>query len=137
MSDARNQSMTTMVEYQIRSESTSMEEWLDEWETRARDALDGEPETSAYAAARNLEDETNVLVFERYRKGDGSLKLHVAQAGGFVWLLPRLRSGAAQFPYTSQIDGWRSHLAGPESACPFCRKRWCLRPSTTLGLAHL
>ena len=72
-----NASMTTMVEYQIRTENTSMDRWLDEWERRAEDALHGEPETSAYAAAINLEDEANVLVFERYVHGESSFKFHV------------------------------------------------------------
>ena len=63
MSAAGNQSMTAIVEYQIRTETTSMPEWLDEWDTRAQDARDFEPETNAYAAAINMEDESNVFVF--------------------------------------------------------------------------
>ena len=72
-----NRPMTTMVEFQIRPENNSMDEWLDEWERRADDALHGEPETSAYASAINLDDDRNVLVFERYTKGQSSLKAHV------------------------------------------------------------
>ncbi|MEM7018362.1 MAG: antibiotic biosynthesis monooxygenase [Pseudomonadota bacterium] len=77
MSDPDNRSMTAMVEFQIRAENTSMDAWLDEWEKRADDALHGEPETSAYAAAVNVEDDKNVLVFERYDKGDSSLQFHM------------------------------------------------------------
>ena len=55
-----NQSQSTVVEFQIRPESNSMEEWLSEWNKRAVDARDGEPETLAYAAAINVEDENGV-----------------------------------------------------------------------------
>ncbi len=72
-----DQPMTTVVEFQIRPENTTMPEWLGEWEKRGEDARIGEPETSAYAAAVNLDNELNVLVFERYSRGDGSLALHM------------------------------------------------------------
>lgn len=71
--------MTTIVEFQIRPESNSMDEWLAEWDLRARDAYEGEPETSAYAAAVNLENELNVLVYERYDHGQKSLDIHTAR----------------------------------------------------------
>lgn len=71
------QPMTTVVEYQIRPENTTQEEWLLEWDKRAEDARSGEDETNAYAAAINLENELNVLVFERYAKGNISLKAHM------------------------------------------------------------
>ena len=35
---ASNEPMTTVVEFQIRTETTSMDEWLDEWAVRADDA---------------------------------------------------------------------------------------------------
>ena len=73
MSDA---STTAIVEFQIRPENVTMDGWLDIWDKRARDAWEGEPETSAYAAAVNLEDERNVLVFERYTHGASSIKTH-------------------------------------------------------------
>ena len=76
MSDAP---MTALVEFQIRPENINMDGWLDIWDTRARDAWQGEPETSAYAAAVNLEDERNVLVFERYAHGDRSITTHGAR----------------------------------------------------------
>ncbi len=68
--------MTAIVEYQIRNENTTMDEWLAEWDKRAEDARVGEPETTAYASAMNLENALNVLVFERYAKGNSSLGLH-------------------------------------------------------------
>lgn len=71
-----NASMTAVVEFQIRPENVSMEGWLDIWDKRAQDAWEGEPETTAYAAAVNLEDERNVLVFERYAHGERSIKTH-------------------------------------------------------------
>ena len=45
-----NRPMTAVVEFQIRPENTTMEEWLDEWQKRAEDALEFEPETTAYEA---------------------------------------------------------------------------------------
>ena len=69
--------MTAIVEYQIRPENTTMPDWLAEWDKRGEDARTGEPETAAYAAAINLENELNVLVFERYANGASSLGLHV------------------------------------------------------------
>ena len=44
-----DQAMTTLVEYQIRPETTSLDEWLQVWDLRAEDARSGEPDTSAYA----------------------------------------------------------------------------------------
>lgn len=72
-----SQSMTVLVEYQVRAETTSQAEWLAEWARRAKDAQDGEPGTLAYAAAINTDNDLNVLVFERYADGDESLKQHV------------------------------------------------------------
>ena len=53
-----NRPMTAVVEFQIRPENTTMEEWLDEWQKRAEDALECEPETTAYEACINEEDPT-------------------------------------------------------------------------------
>ena len=72
-----DQPMTAIVEFQIRKENTTMDDWLSEWDKRAEDARLGEPETTAYASAINLDNELNVLVFERYAKGNSSLKTHV------------------------------------------------------------
>ncbi len=71
--------LTALVEYQVRTETTSVKEWLDVWQERGQDALVGEPETSAYEAARSLQDESHVLVFERYAHGQSSLDAHVAR----------------------------------------------------------
>lgn len=72
-----NEPITVLVEYQIRPEATSRDEWLTEWRARAEDARVGEPETGAYAAAVNLSEPLNVLVFERYQQGAASLKAHM------------------------------------------------------------
>ena len=72
-----NRPMTAVVEFQIRPENTTMEEWLDEWQKRAEDALEFEPETTAYEACINEEDPTRVLIFERYSHGHRSLTAHV------------------------------------------------------------
>ena len=44
---------TMIVEFEVNSETTTTSEWLNEWAIRAEDARDGEPGTSAYAAALN------------------------------------------------------------------------------------
>lgn len=77
MTASDDRPMTVMVEFQVRSESTSVDAWLDEWAIRAHDAAIGEPATSAYAAAVNVDADDQILVFERYRNGESSLKAHV------------------------------------------------------------
>jgi quinol monooxygenase YgiN len=71
--------LTALVEYQVRTETTTVDEWLDVWQKRGQDALVGEPGTSAYEAARSQQDESHVLVFERYAQGQSSLDAHVAR----------------------------------------------------------
>ena len=71
--------MIAVVEFEIRTETTSTEEWLDEWEKRAEDAYDNEPETTAYEAAVHIEDESRVLVYERYERGLESLQTHMTR----------------------------------------------------------
>lgn len=72
-----DRSMTAIVEFQIRTETTSLDEWLDEWQKRADDAYLYEPETLAYEAAVNIDDESRVLIFERYQHGRSSLQKHM------------------------------------------------------------
>ena len=72
-----NRPMIAVVEFEIQTETTTMAEWLDEWEKRAEDAYDFEPETTAYEAAVHVEDETRVLVYERYERGLASLQTHM------------------------------------------------------------
>ncbi len=72
--------MTAVVEFQVNTETTTVEEWLEEWSKRAEDAQVGEPQTPSYAAAINSEVGNNILVFERYSHGDGSLKEHMSRA---------------------------------------------------------
>ena len=60
-----NDPTTAIVEFQVNSETTTTDEWLNEWAIRAEDARDGEPDTPAYASALNTESEGSVLVFER------------------------------------------------------------------------
>jgi len=69
--------LTVMVEFQMRAEATTPEEWLAEWAIRGDDALHGEPETDTYAAALNEDDDHQVLIFERYRNGERSLAAHI------------------------------------------------------------
>ncbi|MFT7220845.1 MAG: quinol monooxygenase YgiN [Candidatus Azotimanducaceae bacterium] len=69
--------LTALVEYQVRTEITTVNDWLDVWQERGQDALMGEPDTSAYAAALSLQDESHVLVFERYAHGQTSIDAHV------------------------------------------------------------
>lgn len=68
---------TVLVEFQIRPESNSMAQWVSEWDLRARDAADFEPETTTYAAAVNVENPDNILIFERYSRGNESLETHM------------------------------------------------------------
>ena len=72
-----NEPMTAIVEFQVNTETTSVEQWLEEWSKRAEDARVGEPQTPSYAAALNSETRDQVLVFERYSQGDISLKEHL------------------------------------------------------------
>ena len=74
------ESMTTIVEFQVNTEKNTVEEWLVEWSKRAEDSRVGEPQTPSYAAAVNVESNDNVLVFERYSRGDESLKAHLDRA---------------------------------------------------------
>jgi quinol monooxygenase YgiN len=72
--------LTALVEYQVRTETTTVDEWLDVWQKRGQDALEGEPDTIAYEAARSLQDESHVLVFERYAQGQSSIDSHLERA---------------------------------------------------------
>ena len=72
-----NEPMTAIVEFQVNTETNSVEQWLEEWSKRAEDARVGEPQTPSYAAALNSEARDHVLVFERYSQGDISLKEHL------------------------------------------------------------
>ena len=69
--------LTALVEYEVRTDSTSVNEWLDVWQDRGEDALVGEPETSAYEAAVSDQDTGQVLVFERYTNGRASIDTHI------------------------------------------------------------
>ncbi|MCP5180635.1 MAG: hypothetical protein H6993_04770 [Pseudomonadales bacterium] len=76
MNHTAEDSLTVLVEYEIRGDTTTMDEWLDVWEPRGLDALTGEPETNAYEALQSEEHERQVLVFERYARGMNSIHLH-------------------------------------------------------------
>lgn len=71
--------LTALVEYEVRAETATVDEWLEVWQSRGQDALVGEPDTSAYEATRSLQNEGHVLVFERYAHGQSSLDTHVAR----------------------------------------------------------
>ena len=60
-----NNPFTAIVEFEIRPENNSMEEWLQAWRPRGDDALHGEPDTTAYAALPSAENPNQVLIFER------------------------------------------------------------------------
>ena len=61
--------MTALVEYQVRSDETTVYEWLKEWQKRAQDALYGESQTTTYASAASLEDESYLFFYEHYENG--------------------------------------------------------------------
>jgi quinol monooxygenase YgiN len=71
--------LTALVEYQVRTETTTVNDWLDVWQERGQDALVGEPDTSAYEAALSQQDESHVLVFERYAQGQSGIDAHAAR----------------------------------------------------------
>ena len=79
-----DQPMSVVVEYQIRAGNNTMEQWLAEWENRAEDVQKGEPETTAYAAAVCLENNLQVLIFERYARGNGSLAVHMERPAHYT-----------------------------------------------------
>ena len=73
-----NQSpVTALVEFEVRTSGTSVADWLAVWQDRSEDALDGEPETSAYEAAVSEDNPNQVLIFERYTGGQASIDAHV------------------------------------------------------------
>ena len=72
-----NAPMTALVEYQVRTDETTVGDWLDEWQKRAQDALEAEPETTTYAAAASLEDESSLFFYEHYENGRAGLKFHM------------------------------------------------------------
>lgn len=76
MTDA-NATMTALVEYQVRTAEISTADWLQIWQARAQDALQAEPETTGYAAAVSLDDESCLFFYEHYVHGTESLKLHM------------------------------------------------------------
>ena len=115
--------LTALVEYQVRTETTTVDDWLDVWKNRGQDALVGEPGTSAYEAARSLQDESHVLVFERYTQGQSSIDAHVARPAHGVLMetmgersMTRRRVMSHQF---SDIEGYgwwdRAQTAEPMS----------------------
>ena len=69
--------LTALVEFEVRTTNNSVEEWLEVWHERGRDALNGEPETSAYEAAVSQQNPSQILVFERYTHGQTSIDAHV------------------------------------------------------------
>ena len=99
-----------------------MEEWLAEWNKRARDARDGEPETTAYAAAVNVEEENGVLIFERYALGERSLKTH-SERPAHKALMDAMaaRNMTKRMVYASSFTdapnyGWWSRSERPDAA---------------------
>ena len=69
--------VTALVEFEVDTSSVSVAEWLSVWQTRSEDALQGEPETKAYAAALSRESPNQVLIFERYSNGQESIDAHI------------------------------------------------------------
>ena len=71
--------ITALVEYQIRSENCTREQWLNTWAPRAADALDAETGTTAYETAIHQNEDRQVMLFERYTEGQTSLDAHMAR----------------------------------------------------------
>lgn len=70
--------LTVFVEFEIRKENTTAEQWVATWADRALDAWHHEPETLAYEAMISLEDDSRVLIFERYANAS-SVEFHLAR----------------------------------------------------------
>lgn len=73
---------------EVRKETSTVQEWLDVWGKRAKDASDFEPETSAYAGCISMaipkigatvSNDNEVLVFERYSTGRKAIESHSAR----------------------------------------------------------
>lgn len=69
--------ITVVVEFEVETETSSRDEWLQAWKGRADDAFEHEPFAPAYEAAVSVEDSSKVLVFERYENGDAGLQAHM------------------------------------------------------------
>lgn len=69
--------MTALVEYQVRTDETTVDEWLAVWQERAQDAFEAEPDTTTYAAAVSLEDPSSLFFCEHYKNGRAGLKFHM------------------------------------------------------------
>ena len=115
--------MTAIVEFKVREETTSVEEWLAEWDHRGLDALNGEPETSAYATAVNVEDPLNVVVFEKYTHGAASIKAHMERPAHAALTeamgerrMTKRRMMAARFDDIQQFGWWSRSDADPTAA---------------------
>lgn len=72
-----NAPMTALVEYQVRTDKTTVDEWLKEWQKRAQDALEAESQTTTYASAVSLEDESCLFFYEHYENGRAGLESHL------------------------------------------------------------
>ena len=70
---------TALVEFEIRTENTTAEQWVARWAERALDAWHHEPETLAYEAMVSMEDDSRILIFERYANGRASVEAHRAR----------------------------------------------------------
>ena len=70
---------TALVEFEIRKENTTAEQWVARWAERALDAWHHEPETLAYEAMVSVEDDSRILIFERYANGSASVEAHRAR----------------------------------------------------------
>ncbi len=118
-----DQPLTAIVEYQIRAENNSMDEWLEVWKPRGEDAQIGEPETLAYATAVNDEEPSQVLVYERYQRPE-SLPIHSAREAHKTLLstmgernMTRRRVFSGRF---DDGDGFGWWVPSGEQADPIC-----------------
>jgi len=71
--------LTAYVELEIRKENTTAKQWVALWAERALDAWHHEPETLAYEAMISVEDNSRILIFERYANGITSIQAHMAR----------------------------------------------------------
>lgn len=72
-------SFTGLAGYEVRDEVTTALGWLKTWGLRAADAREYEPLTSAQIGCVSLKNPNEVLIYERYTRGQKSVQEHFAR----------------------------------------------------------
>lgn len=115
--------MTVLVEFEINTQAVSAAEWLTVWQQRADDAQQFEHETTAYATAINQSNRDQILVFERYERGDESLAVHVNRPARHTLHdtmrqrnMTKRRVTTSRFDDITNVGWWSRPAASPTTA---------------------